>query len=357
LSSVKIPTIDAQSLAWSPDGRWLAVLDTPTATTSVHFYTPDGHLFKSHATCTDDSQLGVKSISWSSDSSTVAICRYDSGIELLSARTFALRAVIKHGTTIDQTDSEVSERQAIVWQESVSSSGERSYVSASQPVSPPVTRLKPSTEPAELGIAEASFSADTHYLASRDERMLSTVWIWDVATLSAHAVILQHSNVRRIYWHPTRSSLLMLDCGEGVAYIFNAATCAAPTPITISLPGTSSLAWLGTVDGKLAIMASTKTSFRVCYLEGRPANVHEVSPTAYDEEIFEEDVSEDSLLDMLSGRKALPSQAPSYTERIYMEAEEAGPDDSVSLDDTFREKHKVLVGHSEVDPLDDSEIF
>lgn len=39
-------TIDAQGLVWSPDGRWLAVWESPAHGRKILFYTPDGHLFK-----------------------------------------------------------------------------------------------------------------------------------------------------------------------------------------------------------------------------------------------------------------------------------------------------------------------
>jgi WD40 repeat protein len=39
-------TVDAQGLAWTPDGRWLVVWDSPAHGTKVLFCTPDGHVFR-----------------------------------------------------------------------------------------------------------------------------------------------------------------------------------------------------------------------------------------------------------------------------------------------------------------------
>ena len=73
-------------------------------------------------------------------------------------------------------------------------------------------------------------------------------------------------------------------------------------------------------------------------------------------EAFEEGESEDSLLDVLSGRKPMPPRMePSYTEMIDVEVETEEEDMSTRMDDTFREKksRKALP----LDPFDDSEIF
>lgn len=362
MSSVKLPTADAQSLSWSPDGRWLAILDTPTANSSVHIYTPDGHRFRSYpvASDSDSLSLGVKSCLWSYSSQILALSRYDSKVVLLNTTTFASLAIIEHTTTVDQR-SLAPDRQAPIWQEIVSASGERSYNNTAQPVSPPLSRTKLSTEPSELGVAEACSSCDGSFLATRDERMLNTVWIWNMATLAAYTVLIQHSNVRRMQWHPTRLSLLMVDCAEGIAYVFQAGSSDPPIPLSTSMPGNANLSWMYTsASSRPALLASTKSLFRIVYPEGRPegdeANHNQTLSQSAGSDAFEEGASEDSLFDVLSGRKPLPPKTEqSYTERLDFEVETEEEDLSTRVDDTFREKKsRKLVP---VDPLDDSQIF
>ncbi|PQE32086.1 WD40 domain-containing protein [Rutstroemia sp. NJR-2017a WRK4] len=74
-------TIDAQGLAWSPDGRWIAVLESAAQGHKVLIYTADGHLYKlwggsAHIIEEDkDSDLGagVKTIEWSQTGKHIAI--------------------------------------------------------------------------------------------------------------------------------------------------------------------------------------------------------------------------------------------------------------------------------------------
>jgi len=267
--------------------------------------------------------------------------------------------MIEHTTTIHQTTLS-SEAQAPIWTETVPASGERSYSLRSQPVSPPLSRTKPSTEPNDLGVAETRFSRDGGYLATRDERMLSTVWVWNMTTLTAHAVLIQHNNVRKMHWHPSRPGTLMLDCGEGVAYLFDATTGNAPVPITVRAPSTPVFSWLrrSSAEGKSAILCASKAGFTVLFPERRGSQIAEdgVFPAQEEEDVpFEEGASEDSLMDMLSGRKPLAIVTePSYTNLdVGTEDEDA----SGRLEDTFREKRRAVTDASETDPFDDSDIF
>lgn len=359
LGSIKLPTADAQRICWSPDGRWITVLDTPTANPNVHFYTPDGHLYRSYPPANEGNPytLGTKSIVWSGDSQIVALTRYDGRIILLNARTFAPLAILEHTTSIDQR-SLSAEQQAFVWQEAVSAAGERSYAIAPQPVAPPLSKAKSNVEPSELGIAEARFSCEGTFLATRDERMLSTVWIWNMATLTAHAVMIQHHNIRKMRWHSTRPDTLMLDCGEGIAYLYLAFSSQAPLPVVTSAPTSSAISWLHPQsDSKPIILAASKASFRLVYPEGQPEGVArtQIQAGTGEDDSFDEGASEDSLFDVLSGRKPLPPKTEqSYTERVDFEVETEEEDTTARLDDTFRE----MKSRKEVpDPFDDSQIF
>ena len=307
----------------------------------------------------ESTELGVKSLEWSAKCNAVALASYDGSVVLLNTTSFTPLASVEHSTTVDQSGLHPTE-QAPIWQEHVSATGERTYSLATQPVSPSLSQSKPSTEPSELGVAEQCFNSNGEYLSTRDERMRSTVWIWSTQTLSAHAVIMQHANVRKMQWHPARSELLMLDCGESVAYLLDVSASGPPMPIAVPLPGTPILAWLNTPhDAPPAILASTKSSFRMIYPEGRPDHQQQLNgdtPRAPGVEVYEEGTSEDSIMDVLSGRKPRTRKSEqSYTERIDMEADDE--DVTTGLDDTFRAKRRPVGSAVEVDPLDDSEIF
>ncbi|KAI7572469.1 hypothetical protein KC317_g732, partial [Hortaea werneckii] len=64
-----LPTTDAQSVSWSSDGNWIAVLDTPIASSGVgvYFYTADGNHYMSYPRAPYQwvNDLGIKELTWS----------------------------------------------------------------------------------------------------------------------------------------------------------------------------------------------------------------------------------------------------------------------------------------------------
>ncbi|QIW96199.1 hypothetical protein AMS68_001717 [Peltaster fructicola] len=345
LPSIKLPTVDARSLHWSPDGRWLVVLDCPRQTSNVHIFTPDGHLYKTYPSHNDadDIGLGVKAVAWSPTSQALAISYHSGSIDLISGRTLSQTAVIEHSTVIAQNeDSE----HTTVWQECVSASFVRSYTKLSTPVSPPVSRTKVTHEPREIGVTEAIFDCSGKYIASRDESMLSTVWIWDTQELRPQAVIIQHSNVRRMRWHPKTSSLLLIGCGENIVYLFDVKSGDGPQHIVVAANGNANFSFSGSDDESNTVLATTKVGFSLLRTaEQTPAPGHRTSGEALRDMVDQED----SLFEILSGRANIDF---SHTEQLELDA--AAQEGTVRLDDTFdgRKKHSII--H---DPLDDSEIF
>lgn len=75
VKSVELHTIDAQEVAWDPEGDWLAISDTASSGYRVLIYTADGHLYKtiSNSVNNVDISLGVKCIIWSPSTNTLSV--------------------------------------------------------------------------------------------------------------------------------------------------------------------------------------------------------------------------------------------------------------------------------------------
>jgi WD40 repeat protein len=90
-----LPTLDAQGLKWSPDGRWIAVWDAASTGTKVLILTAHGQLFRTYSGPPDTDpvlDLGVKGIEWSpadrtGTSELLAVAKVDGNVDILKSKT------------------------------------------------------------------------------------------------------------------------------------------------------------------------------------------------------------------------------------------------------------------------------
>ncbi|KAK5131463.1 hypothetical protein LTR08_000927 [Meristemomyces frigidus] len=375
VKSLQLLSIDVHDVSWSQDGRWFALRDSPLFATDngVHFYSPDGNRFMTYPRAPHhvDSDLGIKSVTWSPAGDLVALSDFHGSLVFLDTMTFLPRARSDHTSTILQSEAEDSKVEASIWRETASASNERAYESKHQPATLVKTRSKPSADPQELGLAETIFNCTGRYLATRDERFQSTIWIWDIGQrisgqnhVGLHAVLMQYRNVRKVQWHPTRPHMLLFDCGEDTVYHYNVDTRDEPPSIVnmaSALKGSANYSWIPFPNDELVILAATKRKHCMLYLFRAFDDTSDEVPCAQPshasmlaEEANGESDLEDSLHDILRGRTPLPAPShDSYTEMVGLEN-----DAGAEMEDTFREKkRKSDVQSVEWDPLDDSDIF
>lgn len=95
VARVTLPTIDAQGLKWSPDGRWIAVWDAASSGTKILIFTADGQLYRTYdgpSEVDDSFDLGIKHIEWApvgkdGTSNTLAVGKINGNIDILRTRT------------------------------------------------------------------------------------------------------------------------------------------------------------------------------------------------------------------------------------------------------------------------------
>jgi hypothetical protein len=106
-------TVDAQALAWTTDGRWLVIRESPAQGHKVLFYTPDGNLFKAwigrHGSTADgqDFELGagVKFCQLSPNAKLAALCDHTRCICILDMTAVTETVRLVHPTTVTPKDT------------------------------------------------------------------------------------------------------------------------------------------------------------------------------------------------------------------------------------------------------------
>ncbi|KAJ2989561.1 hypothetical protein NUW58_g3412 [Xylaria curta] len=214
-------TVDAQGLAWTPDGRWLVVWESPAHGTRVLFCTHDGHVFKDW--CGDHPQSalddmgqygpGVKTLAFSPNGRYTAVANGSNRISILNDRLVG-EVRLHHTQTVEPKET------LQIWREQRDPcAGQRavpSFIKATQAVSPP--GLSPnSVSDARHGCNLAKFDPSSSLLASQLEDAPDTLWIWDVPTSELRAVLMYHANITKVEWHPSQPELLLVRC-EGEEY-------------------------------------------------------------------------------------------------------------------------------------------
>ncbi|KAG0126983.1 hypothetical protein HOY82DRAFT_90218 [Tuber indicum] len=246
-SSFTLPTLDAQGLKWSPCGRWIAVWDSAASGYKVLVYTADGHLYRTYEKPCEG--LGVKSVEWSPGGDFLTIGSYDGRLAFLSNYTFSPVIEMNHTRTIRLPG-------VTVWSECTSPPHGRYYAQAQQPTTLPIIPSSSSDSQLKLGISTIAFNKpDGTLIATRNDSMPTTVWIWSLKLLRPYAVLVQLNPIRSISWHPTIPDLLMIQCApsgdgnsaepskeQGVVYLWSAAW-AQPRAVAVPMERLSGNTW------------------------------------------------------------------------------------------------------------------
>jgi WD40 repeat protein len=343
VKTVTLPSVDAQGVKWSPDGRWLVVWDTASVGYKAYLYTADGHLYRVYSGDSEDTfGLGIRSVEWSPRGDYLAIGGHDRRVTLLSVRTvgfsflsvtidslandpqFSPVMVLDHTSMIQLTHG------SLVWQEQVTGQSQRTYTTLQQPVAPPTASDSPSNHASKVGLSAIAFNANGTIVATRDDSAPTTVWLWDLTKLTATAVLIQHSPVRQLSWHPTNSSLLLIQCAhdEPTLYFYDTLN-AVPFPLDIALQkasGKLEARWLHTpADKKSALVFGDMQNFVLAWPDGRDQILRfEQSEHEAGEE------EDDSLFDILTGKT--PVRELDRTEMLVSDVLE---EETEVMDDTF----------------------
>ena len=93
ITSVELPTVDAQEVSWSSDGCWLAIRDAASSGHKVLIYTADGQLFKTYLGVVDDVsiRLGLKRMAWNPSNGCLLLGDYNDDVTILSKNTVIIK--------------------------------------------------------------------------------------------------------------------------------------------------------------------------------------------------------------------------------------------------------------------------
>jgi hypothetical protein len=362
-TTLSLPTTDAQSLVWSPAGKWLSVLDSPLSApnSAVHIYTADGNFYRSYPPTSStpvEETFTLSPLRQAWGPNRLALANADGSITLLSTTTFSPAYTLDPWTV---TEDDIP----AVYREQVSSKGDRNwaYLGTGDDTT---SQLLSSYSPA----LEMKFDAAGNFLAFRLEAYPETVVVWQIsssrpmfasptqdaepgADYKDHNTILlfhHHTTVKKLQWHPTISGLLLTHTEDNQIYLSSTSgETNAPLHLShpFSTPTASSSTSTPSINDLLAVHWITSTTILVTTKKrgwvivspfGAPSAPS--SPTASEMKKVEDhethdETMEDSLYDILSGRTPLP--ALRISDDYLPEDSEAEGDEGDGAEDGFND--------------------
>ncbi|KAJ5642404.1 hypothetical protein N7490_006404 [Penicillium lividum] len=270
LNRTVLPTIDAQGLKWSPDGKWIAVWDVASYGTKVLILTADGQIFRTYngpAGVDDAFDLGVKHIEWSPPaasgaSETLAVGKVNGNIDLLRTRTFSSSTTLSHVFPVDQSSPNI-------WRERYTSAmGDAEYAEAT---SSSAFNMSPESSGPPRGVAIMAFSSDGTFLATVDTMRSNVVWIWALDGTPRLASVLVHEHpARQLVWHPSTPQLLISAITNNLPVIRwwspQSHPMIARVPTQKSESGKYEVKWLVGADHDSAFWFGSSEEYVVGYL-------------------------------------------------------------------------------------------
>ncbi|KAG7163726.1 WD repeat-containing protein WRAP73-like [Homarus americanus] len=270
----EVATRDLAGVQWSSDGSVLAVWESPLEY-KILIYSLSGHSLATYSAY--QWSLGIKGVSWSPSSQFLAIGSYDQKVRLMNHLTWRIIADFTHDSIID------SENCVIFKEVEKPLTGYPATLASVQglPLILETTYEEEETRPVSLasittelgkqaspriGVGTLLFSRDNRYLATRNDNMPATIWIWSVPKLSLKAVLVHVNPVKEFTWDP-RQPRLALCTGSNHVYFWSPFGC-----LTVAIPGAptlqiSSLRWHPS-GSSIALMG--RDQFSVCFFDGQP---------------------------------------------------------------------------------------
>ncbi|ORX48102.1 YVTN repeat-like/Quino protein amine dehydrogenase [Piromyces finnis] len=190
---------DLQEILWSPDGKYLAVINN-SLEYNVYIYYPDGRLIKKYTN--NKIGLGVKSANWSPSAQILAVGDYEQNVTLLNNYTWDPLIKFSHDTIIEDST---------IVNEMINPPVELATV--------PIELNKPNPK---IGISMCLFNSTGIFLLTKNDNMPNYLWIWNIATLKLVTIIEQLLPIKQVSWNPVIPGRLAFITGNSNIYFWDA---------------------------------------------------------------------------------------------------------------------------------------
>ena len=270
LSNFPVATEDLSSIQFSPDCSHLCVLDSPIFC-RVAVYSVDGRCLADLSPYSN--ALGLRCLDWSHSGQLLALGAYDQRIRVLNHLTWSVLLEFDHVSPVEQKETSVfveTEAKPSFGRDAQSKPRKQDrtscrYETKELPFTIPGRKPDPKEPDPKMGVSSLKFSCDSSLLASKNENMPNTVWIWSVKKVRLTAVLSHLSKVLCFAWDPYRPRLAICT-GSHKIYLWSLATNSA---VVADLPALNSFSvrHLKWHPAGASLLVCSNTHFYLCCLD------------------------------------------------------------------------------------------
>lgn len=136
--------------------------------------------------------------------------------------------ILQHKTPIDLPGIDV-------WEEQIKANAERAYARAPESASPPNSATFTKSNPPRQGVSLLALNHDGTMLATRDDAVPTTAWLWSMQTGKPVTVLIHHSPIKHLEWHLSQNDLLLVHCAiqEPLIHLWKSSWIM---PLVVTLP-------------------------------------------------------------------------------------------------------------------------
>ncbi|KAK4508946.1 uncharacterized protein ATC70_013219 [Mucor velutinosus] len=213
LQRFALDLVDVEDIKWSPNSMYIIAWDN-CLYHKASVYRQDGFLLKSYSGY--EYGLGIKSVHWSPNSLVIALGNFDDTIHLLSTLTWEPIGSLTHPTTLSvSADTNVLEETEVAISQTTLSSSKIDYrYIMRRPFNIPSRRPDYNEFDPKIGIGSMFFSPDGLYICSKDDRMPTVLWIWQVSTLKCIHMLIFRKPIKQAVWNPSHDHLIAIICSD-----------------------------------------------------------------------------------------------------------------------------------------------
>jgi len=195
-------TMDLQEVKWSPNSRYLCVVDSPILEYTLKIFSPDGSLLVNYSpfdktTSLSTANLGIKKIKWNNAGSLLGIGSFDSVVRVLNPTTWSVVCELHHSNHLENPETAVFHENR----------EEAKFEIVQMPLELKMPHPLIVDDDVNAGVSILEWSDDGKFLCTKVDEFPCVLWVWNIAKLHLSSAVILKNEIKSVKWSPSANRL------------------------------------------------------------------------------------------------------------------------------------------------------